>query len=128
MGSSDWSSDVFSSDLQIVGNGREGEGQVDASPPAEPGLTQSGHGLDPAERLLDLLADALAGGIAGMAGGAPVDRRAPATGILRQMRAQVKHAQFPTEVPGAAALVGAGGARAARPAHVPEHLHRRPTG
>src|SRR3546814_7194112 len=109
MGSSDWSSDVFSSDLQIVGNGREGEGQVDASPPAEPGLTQSGHGLDPAERLLDPLADALAGGIAGMAGGAPVDRRAPTPGILRQMRAHVQLAQFHHEVAGVVALVGAEG-------------------
>src|SRR3546814_12365854 len=37
-------------------------------------------------------------------GGAPVDRRAPAPGILRQMRAHVQLAQFHHEVAGVVAL------------------------
>ena len=43
-----------------------------------PGLGQSAGGLDLAEALLDALAQALAGGVARMPGGAPVDAgRAP---------------------------------------------------
>src|SRR5690606_15258012 len=50
------------------------------------------------ERFRAPLADALAGGIAGVAGGASVDRRPPATGVPRQVRAHVDLAQLHHEV------------------------------
>ena len=71
---------------QIVGGGSEGEGPSDAVAAAEPGLLLPGDRLDPAERLLDALADALADGIAAVPGRARVDRRAAAAGVLRHMR------------------------------------------
>src|SRR5919106_2876927 len=49
---------------QIVSGGSEGEGPSDAVAAAELRLPLPGDGLDPAERLLDALADALADGIA----------------------------------------------------------------
>src|ERR687896_1102004 len=67
---------------QIVSGGREGEGEVDPRQPAKAGLLQAGDRLDPAERLLDPLADALALGIAGMPAGAAVDRPAPAAAVF----------------------------------------------
>ena len=85
---------------QVVCGGREGERQVDPVPTAEPGLAEPCYRLDPAERLLDPLADALAGGLAGMTGGAPVDRRATVVGVLRQVRAHVQLTQFHHEVAG----------------------------
>src|SRR5215207_7260943 len=49
-------------------------------------LAPAADGLGPAEDLLDPLADALAEGIAGMAGGAAVDRAAAAAGVLGDVR------------------------------------------
>ena len=59
-----------------LGGGRKLEGPADPLEPSEPGLRLTGDGLDPAERLLDQLAPALALRVAGMAGGPTVDRGA----------------------------------------------------
>lgn len=59
---------------------------------------QSGDGLDPAEGLLNALADTLAGGITGVPRRPPVDRRASAAGVLRHVRAHAQAAQFLDEV------------------------------
>src|SRR5215207_9506266 len=67
---------------QIVGGSRERERPSDAVAAAKPGLLLPGDRLDPAERLLDALADALADGVAAMPGRAPVDRRASAAAVL----------------------------------------------
>ncbi len=50
----------------IVGGGREGEGPSNPVAATELRLVLPRNGLDPAERLLDPLADAQADGIAGM--------------------------------------------------------------
>ena len=61
---------------KIVGGGREGEGPSDAVTPTELRLVLPCNGLDPAECLLDALADAQDDAIAAMARRAPVDGRA----------------------------------------------------
>jgi len=71
---------------QVTGGGGQGEGPADAGLAAVAGFPQSAAGLDPAERLLDALADPLADGVAGVSGGAPVDRRATVGDVLRHMR------------------------------------------
>jgi hypothetical protein len=76
------------------------EGAIDLGQAAQIGLAQPGHRLHPAERLLDPFADTLARGIAGMACGASVDRRSPATRVLRDMGAPFDGAQFLDEVSG----------------------------
>src|SRR5436305_4334639 len=58
-----------------------------------PHLAQAGHCLGPAEGLLDAFADALRDRIAGMTGGALVDRRAAAIGVLRNVRGDCLVAQ-----------------------------------
>src|SRR5271170_840831 len=72
-----------------------------------PQLAQPGHCLGPAEDLFDALADSLRDCVAGMAGGAAVDRRAPATLVLRQMRGDRLLTQLHDEVGAVVALVGA---------------------
>src|SRR5215203_6211017 len=74
---------------QIVGRGSEGKGPSDAITAAEPGLLLPGNRLDPAECLLDALADALTDGIAAMPGCSPIDRGTAAAGVLRNMRRHV---------------------------------------
>jgi hypothetical protein len=78
---SPWLSQQFRRPHQIVGDRGEGEAPIDLRLAAQFGPAQAGDGLDPAERLLDPLADALALGVARMARGAPVDRRASAAGV-----------------------------------------------
>jgi hypothetical protein len=94
------------------GGGCEGEGQVDTCQAAESGLFQAGHRFDPAERLFDPLAHPLAHRIATVPRGAPVDCRAPAAGVLGDMRAHVQFAQLHHEVLRIIALVGREGDRA----------------
>src|SRR3972149_4671144 len=71
---------------QVVGSGGEREEPIDQRAAAMAGLAQAAHGLDPAEALLDALALDLADGVAGMARGAPIDRRAAGLGVLRPVR------------------------------------------
>ena len=58
----------------IVGGHREGEHPADARDAAMARLAQRRDRLDPAEGFLDALADALRQGVAGVPGGAFVDR------------------------------------------------------
>jgi hypothetical protein len=60
---------------QIVGGGSEGKSPSDAIMATEPGLVLPDDRLNPAECLLDALADALADGIAAVPGGSPINRR-----------------------------------------------------
>jgi hypothetical protein len=65
---------------------RKGKSPSDAITATEPGRVLPGDRLDPAECLLDALADALAFGIAAVPGGSPVNRRTAAVDVLRNMR------------------------------------------
>jgi hypothetical protein len=71
---------------EVIGGHRERELPIDLEQAAMPHLAQAGHGLGPAESLLDAFADALRDRIAGMTGGALVDRRAAAICVLRNVR------------------------------------------
>src|ERR1700744_1765508 len=62
----------------------------------EAGLLLPGDRLDPAECLLDALADALADGIAAVPGRSPINRRTAAVGVLRNVRRQARWARLPT--------------------------------
>src|SRR5690606_11715108 len=92
---------------EIVGGGREGEGPSDTVATAELRLVLPSDRLDPAERLLDTLADALAGDVAAMARRATVDRRTSAADVLRYMRRHLHRAQLVDEVLRVVSLVGA---------------------
>ena len=74
---------------EIVGGHREGELPIDPGQPAMPHLAQAGHRLGPAKGLLNAFADALRDRLAGMAGGAAIDRRAPPALVLRTCRVTV---------------------------------------
>jgi hypothetical protein len=63
--------------------------------------------LDPAECLLDALADALADGIAAVPGRSPINRRTAAAGVLRNVRRHLHRAQFVDEVFRVVGFVGA---------------------
>src|ERR1700749_3148017 len=90
---------------QIVGDRGEGEAPIHLRQAAQFGPAQAGDGLDPAERLLDPLADALALGVARMARGAPVDRRASAAGVAGDVRAHIDRTQLLDKIGGIKALV-----------------------
>src|SRR6516165_10284274 len=92
---------------QIVGGGGKREDPTDARHPAMAGLAQSGRRLGPSEDLLNAFAPAAAHGVAGMAGGAAVDRRAPVAGVLGDMRCGVALTQGCDEAGGIVGLVGA---------------------
>ena len=94
---------------QVVGGSSEGELPADAGLAAVPGAAQQGDLLDPAEGFLDPLADPLAHGIAGMPGGPAVDRRAPAGGVLGDMRCDVELAHGRDEACRVEALVAGHG-------------------
>src|SRR5450755_2302695 len=83
---------------QIVGGGSEGKSPSDAITATEPGLLLPGDRLDPAECLLDALADALADNIAAVPGRSPINRRTAAVGVLRNVRRHLHRAQFVDEV------------------------------
>src|SRR5262245_37950843 len=70
---------------EIVGSHRESELPIDLGQAAMPHLAQTGHRFGPAKGLLDAFADALGDRVAGVAGGAAIDRRAAPAGILRGM-------------------------------------------
>jgi len=92
-----WHSEKLRQPHQIVSRGGKGEGPSGTLTPAQHRPAQAA-GLDPAKRLLDPLAPALALGIAGMACGAPVNRRSAPAGILRHMRPHLHRAQLVDEV------------------------------
>ena len=70
---------------QTVGGGREGEGLADAFAATELRPLLAGDRLDPAERLLDPLTDALADRVARVSRRAPVDRRRAPARVLRDV-------------------------------------------
>ena len=78
-------SEQFRQADEVIGGHCEGELPIDLEQAAMPHLAQAGHCLGPAESLLDAFADALRDRIAGMTGGALVDRRAAARGVLRDV-------------------------------------------
>ena len=71
---------------EIVGGCGENKEPLDQRPTAMAGLAQTPDGLDPAERFLDPLALDCTDAIAGMTGGAAVDRRTAVGIVLRNMR------------------------------------------
>src|SRR3954454_3502353 len=73
----------------VVGGRGEGETPSDTLEPAVAGLAQTARDFDPAEGLLDALADALAQGIAGVTGRAPIDGRGAVGRILGDMRGDI---------------------------------------
>src|SRR6185437_10650058 len=75
---------------QVVGGSDEGEHPADPSGAAMTGFAQAADRLDPAEHLLNALADTHADRVAGMACGAAIDGGAAPLGVLRDMRC---HAQ-----------------------------------
>src|ERR1700685_1231040 len=88
---------------QIVGGGSEGKSPSDAFTATEPGLLLPGDRLDPAECLLDALADR----VAAVPGRSPINRRTAAAGVLRNMRRHLHRAQFVDEVFYVVGFVGA---------------------
>jgi len=60
---------------QVVGREREDKLKVQCRGADKPSLAQAADGLGPAKAFLDPVADALADGITGVAGGALIDRR-----------------------------------------------------
>src|SRR5437763_2931622 len=107
VGSLDSLSEQFGQADEVIGGHREGELPIDLEQSAMPHLAQAGHCLGPAEGLLDAFADALRDRIAGMTGGALVDRRAAATGALRDVRGDGLVAQCHHKIGTVIALVGA---------------------
>lgn len=98
--------DQFGQSHQIVGGGSEGKGPSDALTTTEPGPPLPGDRFDPAKCLLDVLADALADGIAAVPGRSPVNRGVAAAGVLRNMQRDVHRAQLIDEVFCTVAFVG----------------------
>src|SRR6516164_10753670 len=92
---------------EVIGRHGEGELPADLGQSAMTHLAQPGHCLSPAESFLDAFANALGDRIAGVAGGAAVDRRTAAVGILSDMRGDRLLAQLHDKVAGVVALVGA---------------------
>ncbi|MET3583709.1 hypothetical protein ABID19_006774 [Mesorhizobium robiniae] len=69
-------------------------------------MALTGDRLDPAERLFNALTNTLTDSIAAMPGGAPVDGRTMAAGVLRHMRRHLHRTQFVDEVLRIVGLVG----------------------
>ena len=78
-------------------------------PSTELGLLLASDGLDPAEGLLDPLADSLAERITAMPRCPPVDRRTSTAGVLGDMGRHPHRAQLVDEVLGVICLVGTKG-------------------
>lgn len=70
---------------QVVSGGGQGEHPTDTGCSAMARLAQAGS-LDPAKDLFDPLADPQADGVAGVAGGPAVDRRAAVAGVPGNVR------------------------------------------
>src|SRR5918997_6197735 len=79
---------------QVVGGRGEGEAPPDTLEPSVAGLAQAAWNLDPAEGLLDALADTLAQGIAGVACRTAINGRGTVCGVLRHVRGDVHLAQL----------------------------------
>ena len=102
-----YSAEQFGQADEIVSGGCKGEGSVDLAEAAELRSSQSGDGLDPAERLFDPFTGALTVDIAGVAGGAMIDGRAPAADVLGDVWSDVQGAKLLDEIGGIVAAVGA---------------------
>src|SRR5205814_5078390 len=81
-----WLGEQFGQSDEVVGGHGEGELPTDLEQSAMPHLAQPGHCLGPAEGFLDAFANALGDSIARVAGGAAIDRRTAAVGMLSDMR------------------------------------------
>lgn len=90
---------------QIIGGGCEGERESDPAVASKLRLVPPGDRLDPAEALLNALADALAEPVAVMLRRARVDGRRPAAHVLRYMRRHPHRPQIVDEVLCVAALI-----------------------
>src|SRR5207245_1479451 len=77
---------------QVVRGEGEGEHPVHPAGASVPCLAHQSDGLEPAEDLFDALPPTLAHRIAGVAGGAAVDRAAAVRGVVRHVR---RHAEEP---------------------------------
>src|SRR5215470_3712670 len=99
---------------EIVGGRGKDEEPFYQLTPAVPGLAQSAAGLDPAERLLDLLALDHADCVSGMAGGASVDRGAAADIVLGDVRHAATLAATGYEIGRVITLVAPNGAAGTR--------------
>ena len=99
--------DNFRDADEIAGRRRQDKEPFDQAAPAVTGLAQAADGLDPSERLLDLLTLDRADAIAGMACCAPIDRRASIGIILRDMRRAAAFATARDKVGGIIVLVAA---------------------
>src|SRR5678815_5882749 len=115
--------DNFRDADEIAGRRRQDKEPFDQAAPAVTGLAQAAYGLDPSERLLDLLTLDRADAIAGMACRAPIDRRASIGIILRDMRRAAAFATAGDEVGGIVVLVAPH--RAAGLGIVRDHVERR---
>src|SRR6266571_1350790 len=71
---------------QVVGGGDEVTRQTGPVDAPIPGAPESTDGLHPTKDLLNPLADPLAHAIAGMPGGSSINRAAPTTGVLSNVR------------------------------------------
>src|SRR5215211_6915089 len=71
---------------EVVGGGRQFGPALVAGQPEVAQLSPAADRFGPAEDLFHPLADALADGVAGMAGGAAVDRAAPSLGVPGDVR------------------------------------------
>src|SRR5262249_12339406 len=96
---------------EVIGRHGEGELPADLGQSAMTHLAQPGHCLGPAESFLDAFTNALGDRVAGVAGGAAVDRRTAAVGALRDMRGDRLLAQLHDKVADIVALVGTQGDR-----------------
>ena len=79
---------------QVVRRHRQDKLEVQLLAADKPALSQPTDGLCPTKTLLDALAEALAGGIAGVAGGASIDRRRKVARILCDVGRNVGTSQF----------------------------------
>ena len=104
---------------QIISGRGEDEKPFNQVAAAMPGFAQSPNGLHPSERFFDPLAGGQADAIAGMTGGASVDRRSAMRVVLRHMRRAAAFAASGDKVGGVVILVGSH--RAARVGIVLDH-------
>jgi hypothetical protein len=91
---------------QVVSSARQGEVPAHPREPPMLGLALAGDG-DPGEHLFDPVPRLLTLPVAGVPGGAKIDRRAPACGVLGHMRGGPELTQLHDEVGGIVSPIGA---------------------
>lgn len=91
---------------EVIGGGCKGEGEAHPVAAPKPRLLLPRDRLDPAEALLDLLADAQAEPVACVPRRTPVDGRRSAAQVLRHMRRHPHRSQLVDEVLRVISLVG----------------------